>query len=62
MNRVAGDRAADLSYFLGGWSGKKSVNGKYIDGDMQRWNPNMDAVRAMIAFAKATGRLSAESE
>src|SRR5438477_49296 len=62
MNRVAGDRAGDLSYFLGGWSGKKSVNGNYIDGDMQRWKPNMDAIKATIAFAKATCRLSAESD
>ena len=48
--QCAGAQHGNLSFFLGG----KSVS------DNQHWTPNLEAVRATIRFAVATGRLDAD--
>jgi hypothetical protein len=45
-------RRGSLSYYLGGRAAS----------DPQHWTPNMDAVRATVKYAIATGRLKAELE
>ena len=45
-------RRGNLSFYLGGKS----------PSDPEKWTPNMDAVRATIKFAIATGRLDVEAE
>ena len=50
------DRWTDVSFLLGAWTNER------VDGPREKWKPSMEAVRATIAFAKATGRLSAVSE
>ena len=45
-------RWSNLSFYLGGKA----------PSDPERWAPNMDAVRATIKFAIATGRLDTETE
>ena len=53
-----GDRWADLSYALGGWSGRQDPNTrKPIDGRKSRWKPNIGVLKAVVQFVKATGRL-----
>jgi ribonuclease HI len=48
MRQVGQDMMGNLSFFLGG----KSVS------DGAKWRPNLEAVRAAVKFALATGRLS----
>ena len=50
------DRWTDVPFLLGGWTSER------IDGPLQKWKPNVAAVRATISFAKATGRLNLERE
>ena len=49
MMQLAATQRGNISFHLGG---KTSMDGK-------SWVPNMDAVRATIRFAIATGRLDA---
>jgi hypothetical protein len=48
MRRVGQNMIGNLSFFLGG----KSAS------DGAKWRPNLEAVRATVKFAMATGRLS----
>jgi ribonuclease HI len=50
MRRVGQNMMGNLSFFLGG----KSAS------DGAKWRPNLEAVRATVKFAMATGRLSQE--
>ncbi|KAJ0126337.1 Uncharacterized protein HZ326_30556, partial [Fusarium oxysporum f. sp. albedinis] len=50
MRRVGQNMMGNLSFFLGG----KSAS------DGTKWRPNLEAVRATVKFAMATGRLSQE--
>jgi hypothetical protein len=45
-------RRGNLSFYLG----------DKAPSDPETWTPNMDAVRATIKFALATGRLNTETE
>jgi hypothetical protein len=45
-------RRGNLSFYLGGKA----------PSDLEKWTPNIDAVRAAIEFALATGRLDMEAE
>jgi hypothetical protein len=45
-------RRGNLSFYLGGKA----------PSDLEKWAPNMDAVRATIKYAMATGRLNTETE
>ena len=46
-----GSRANQLSYLLGGYQNEQ------LDGPIDKWKPNMEAVLKSIDFAQATGRL-----
>ena len=59
MRNAHGKRYWDLSFALGGYTNFQR-NGEKVDGEMDRWKPNWEAVKATIAFAKATGRLRAK--
>lgn len=45
-------RWGDILYYLGGWSGREQ-----LDGPKEKWSPNVNTVKATIAFARATKRL-----
>lgn len=42
---------------LGGWSGTKRPDGRYVDGLPEKWRADVRAVKSTVAFALATGRL-----
>ena len=50
----AGIRGCDMLYILGGWFNER------LDGPRRRWEADISAVKATIAFAKATGRLQSQ--
>jgi hypothetical protein len=56
--RVAiGERWADLSYALGGWSGRRSrITDAEVDGPRHTWKPNIQVIKAVIKFVKSTPR------
>ena len=56
MKAAHGSRYWDLPYALGGYSIHEE-NGKKVDGEKDKWQPDWNAVKATIEFAKATGRL-----
>ena len=56
MRTAHKDRFGELSFALGGYSTYER-NGRKVDGEKEQWKPNMKAVRATIAFARATKRL-----
>ncbi|THV83299.1 DUF803-domain-containing protein [Aureobasidium pullulans] len=60
MKSAHGSRYCDLSYALGGYSIHEE-NGKKVDGEKDKWQPNVNAVKATIEFAKATGRLQRQT-
>ena len=60
LKQKADMRWMDLSYLLGGWSGKELPNGQYLDGPRDKWKPNLEVVMATIAFAQETRRLESE--
>ena len=60
MGSAHGSRYCDLSYALGGYS-IHGGNGKKVDGEKDKWQPNVNAVKATIEFAKATGRLQRQT-
>ena len=56
LRQQHGERFGDLSYALGGYSSRQE-GGQNIDGPIEQWKPNMEAVKATIEFAKSTRRL-----
>jgi ribonuclease HI len=56
MRTANGNRYRNVPYAVGGYSDHMK-NGKRIDGEKEKWQPNWKAVKATIEFAKATGRL-----
>jgi hypothetical protein len=51
IRNISRSRWGDVSFYLGGWTSQE------IDGELSRWKPDLETVRATIAYAKATGRL-----
>jgi hypothetical protein len=50
-------RWTDLSYALGGWSGRRDHRTqRELDGPKEEWKPNMAVLKAVIKFVKATQR------
>jgi len=58
MKTAHGNRYSNLSFALGGYSNFER-NGERVDGEISKWKPNWEAVKATIALARATGRLFA---
>ena len=50
------DRFGDLSFAVGGHS-TYTRNSIRLDDDLNKWRPNMEAVKATIKFARETKRL-----
>lgn len=61
MRQQHGRRFGDVSYALGGYSGRQE-GGKSIDGRIEHWKPDIRVVQATIQFAKDTGRLQANNQ
>jgi ribonuclease HI len=61
LRTAIGNRWADLSYALGGWNNRRDPTGKLIDGRKDKWKPNLEALKAVVQFAKATGRFLREA-
>ncbi|RFU26788.1 hypothetical protein B7463_g9554, partial [Scytalidium lignicola] len=61
LREILGERMGDLSYALGGWSGRiNRRTRKQIDGSKEKWKPNINAIKAVIQFVKATGRFQSQ--
>jgi hypothetical protein len=57
LRDTIGDRWGDLSYALGGWSGRKDRRTQqYVDGTREKWKPNIKVLKAVIEYVKATKR------
>jgi ribonuclease HI len=56
MKSAHGSRYWDVSYALGGYSTVER-DGKRIDGEKDKWQPDLNAVKATIDYATKTGRL-----
>jgi hypothetical protein len=57
LRAAMGDRWGDLSYALGGWSGRWSrITEAEVDGPRHTWKPNTQVIKAVINFAKSTQR------
>ncbi|KAG9511564.1 hypothetical protein KCV07_g10085, partial [Aureobasidium melanogenum] len=56
MKSAHGNRYWDLSYALGGYSTTER-EGKQVDGEKDKWQPDLNAVKATIEYATRTGRL-----
>lgn len=56
LRQQHGERFGELSYALGGYSSRQE-GGESIDGPIEQWKADMEAVRATIEFARSTGRL-----
>jgi hypothetical protein len=55
LQGVLWDRRGDLSYALGGWSGRMDTRTvKLIDGSEEKWKPDIGVIRAVIQLVKAT--------
>ena len=62
LRETAGDRWGDLSYLLGGWSGRRSpYSGALLDGPKEKWAANMRVVKASIEFLRQTTRMQVSS-
>ncbi len=60
LKEAAGERWGDVFFLLGGKSRRRDARtGKLTDGD--KWQPDLDVVRATIAFLKSTGRFSSQA-
>jgi len=63
LQAAASERRGDVSYLLGGWSKRKDANsGKFIDGEKDKWKPDITVVKAIIQFLQETGRLTYQSQ
>ena len=57
LRKEAGESWNDLSYLLGGWSGRLDQAGKPMDGPKEHWKPVLKVVKATIQFLKQTARM-----
>jgi ribonuclease HI len=56
-------RWGDLAYALGGWSSRIDRNtGETIDGLKKRWKPNMEVLKAVIQYVRATKRFQPRAQ
>jgi hypothetical protein len=56
MKSAHGSRYWDVSYALGGYSTAER-EGKKVNGEKGKWQPDLNAVKATIEYAIRTGRL-----
>jgi hypothetical protein len=56
LKLALGSRYRDLSYALGGYSTVER-HGKKVDVKKNKWQPDLNAVKATIQYAIKTGRL-----
>ena len=48
-----------MLYLLGGWSKRRDLNsGKPLDGEKDKWKPDLVVVRAVVQFLQETDRLA----
>jgi hypothetical protein len=63
LRAVAGEREGDVSYLLGVWSKRKDTRtGKLLDGEKDKWKPDITVVKATVQFLQETGRLTYRPE
>jgi ribonuclease HI len=55
-------RWGEHAYCLGAWSDQRGHNGQYINGQKEKWKPDMSAIKKILKFVKATQRLEWTSE
>jgi hypothetical protein len=56
MKSAHGSRYWDVSYALGGYS-RAERDGKKVDGEKDKWQPDLNAVKAAIDYAIKTRKL-----
>jgi hypothetical protein len=57
LRSAMGNRWSDLPYALGGWNDRRNQKGELLDGEKERWKPDISVLKAVVKFVKATGRL-----
>ena len=62
MKLTSKARWGDMAFWLGAWSGRRESDGKYVDREKDKWKPNLDPLKDILAFAKATERLEGAVE
>ena len=62
MKLTSKARWGDMAFWLGAWSGRRESDGKYVDREKSKWKPNLDTVKGIFVFAKATKRLDGTME
>jgi hypothetical protein len=60
MKSAHGSRYWEVSYALGGYSTVER-DGKKVDGEKDKWQPDLNAVKATIEYAIKTGRLQRQT-
>jgi hypothetical protein len=60
MKSAHASRYWDVSYALGGYSTAER-EGKKVDGEKDKWQLDLDAVKATIEYAIKTGRLQRQT-
>jgi len=57
LRETMGDGWGDLTYALGGWSGRRDGrNGCFVVGPRERWKPYLKIIKAIIQYVIKTGR------
>lgn len=58
LRTSVGDRWGDVPFLLGGWGTRKvGQSDQLLDGQREKWKPDLSVVRATIEFLEKTGRL-----
>ena len=62
MTLTSKARWGDVAFWLGAWSDRRGSDDKCVDGEKDKWKPNLDAVKDILDFVKATERLEGTVE
>ena len=58
LRKSVGDRCNDVPFLLGGYRTRKDrQSDRLLDGQREKWKPDIKVVKATIEFLRRTGRL-----
>lgn len=55
--KAMGQSFGELSIALGGWTARRTASGRLLQGEKNRWRPSVSIVKAVLSYARRTGRL-----
>ena len=56
MHVYAQPRWGDYAYCVGAWTDRRDLNGRMVNGERDRWKPDMKTIRKTIELVRATKR------